>query len=475
VFLPSLRIQRIVSLASTLGALAASILLLVEVEADGIAALDAGGWPAPYGITLVADLAASMFLVVSLAVIVLVQIFAIGQGADRSRPRIAHPVYLVLASGVSLSFLTGDLFNLFVAFEVMLISSYVLLTLGAGREQIRAGMTYVVINVLSSTMLLTAVSLVYAATGTVNMADLVEKFAALPEATQTMLGLFLLAVFATKAAIFPFFFWLPDSYPTGPTAVTALFAGLLTKIGVYALIRTQTLFFTGDWPSGLILFLAGATMIVGVLGAIAQNDVKRILSFHIVSQIGYMVMGLGLFTIAGLAGAIFFIVHQIVVKTSLFLTGGLIEHAGGSGRLSRVGELLRRAPLVAALFLISALSLAGIPPLSGFVGKFALVTAGTASEEYLLVGVSLFASLLTLFSMMKIWAGAFWAPATEVPDGTPHEVGRLGGPFLMVAPTVVLTVITLAIAIAAGPLYRFSERAATELLDPTQYISAVLG
>jgi multicomponent Na+:H+ antiporter subunit D len=467
--------QRVVGLVVLTVVTAVAVIVAIAVDRDGTLVLQAGGWPAPLGITLVADRLSAIILAIAAVMLLAVLVYAIGQpGAERNHVGF-QSVYLILAAGVAGSCLAGDLFNLFVSFEMMLTASYVLITLGARRDQVRSGMTYIVISLMASILFLTALALLYSATGTVNMADLAVRLQDVSPGVRTAFALLLLVVFGIKAGLFPFFFWLPDSYPTGPTAVTALFAGLLTKIGVYALIRTQTLFFTGDWPSGLILFLAGATMIVGVLGAIAQNDVKRILSFHIVSQIGYMVMGLGLFTIAGLAGAIFFIVHQIVVKTSLFLTGGLIEHAGGSGRLSRVGELLRKAPLVAALFLISALSLAGIPPLSGFVGKFALVTAGTASEEYLLVGVSLFASLLTLFSMMKIWAGAFWAPATEVPDGTPHEVGRLGGPFLMVAPTVVLTVITLAIAIAAGPLYRFSERAATELLDPTQYISAVLG
>jgi multicomponent Na+:H+ antiporter subunit D len=269
------------------------------------------------------------------------------------------------------------------------------------------------------------------------------------------------------------FFWLPDAYPTAPSAVTAIFAGLLTKVGVYAIIRTQTLLFADDWPDDLILVLAGATMLVGVLGAIAQSDVKRILSFHIVSQIGYMVMGLGLFTVAGLAGAVFYIVHHIVVKTTLFLTGGLIEHVGGSGRLSRVGGLLKTVPVVAVLFLIPALSLAGIPPFSGFVAKFALVSAGTSSSAYVIVGVSLLVSLLTLFSMMKIWSGVFWGPAEEPPDVLPIAVGRLGGPFLMIAPTAVLAALTLLIALAAGPLYEFSERAATDLLDPAAYIQAV--
>jgi multicomponent Na+:H+ antiporter subunit D len=469
--------QRVVSISILTAVTAMSAVLLVLVDRDGTATSDAGGWPAPLGITLVADRLSALLLLTSAVTLLAVLVYAIGQpGAERDHVAF-HPVYLVLAAGVAASFLTGDLFNLFVAFEMMLTASYVLLTLGGRPDQVRAGMTYVVISLLASFLFLTSLALLYSATGTVNMADLAGKVGDLPVGVQSAFAVLLLVVFGIKAALFPLFFWLPDSYPTAPGPVTAIFAGLLTKVGVYAIIRTQTLLFPADArPDTLILVLAGLTMIIGVLGAIAQADVKRILSFHIVSQIGYMIMGLGLFTVAGIAGAIFFVVHQIVVKTALFLSGGLIEHVGGSSRLTRVGGLVRTAPIVALLFLVPALSLAGIPPLSGFVGKFALVDAGMASEAYLIVAVSLVASLLTLFSMLKIWSGAFWNPAEEPPDRPPPaHVGRLGGPVLMILPTAALAVLAVAIGLAAGPLYDLTERAAQDLLDPTAYVQAVLG
>ena len=468
--------QRVISLVALTVVTALSIVLAVVVDRDGTVAVQAGGWPAPIGITLVADRLSAMMLAVASVMLLAVLVYAIGQpGAERNHVGF-QSVYLILASGVALSFLTGDLFNLFVGFEMMLTASYVLITLGARRDQVRSGMTYVVISLLASALLLAAIALVYSATGTVNLADLSVRLGDVSPTLRTAFAVLLLMIFGIKAGLFPLFFWLPDSYPTAPSAVTAVFAGLLTKVGVYAIMRTQTLLFGIDQrPLALILWIAGATMLVGVLGAIAQADVKRILSFHIVSQIGYMVMGLGLFTIAGLAGAIFYILHHIVVKTTLFLTGGLIEHAGGTGRLSRLGEMARRAPVLAVLFLVPALSLAGIPPLSGFVAKFALVGAGTETSHYWLVSVSIVVSLLTLFSMMKIWSGVFWSPAEGAPDGTPHVVGRLGGPWLMVAPTAVLAGLTLCIALAAGPLYAFSERAAADLLDPAAYVGAVLG
>jgi multicomponent Na+:H+ antiporter subunit D len=283
----------------------------------------------------------------------------------------------------------------------------------------------------------------------------------------------LIVVFGIKAAIFPLFFWLPDSYPTAPTPVTAVFAGLLTKVGVYALIRSQTLLFPADTqPGTLLLVVAGLTMVIGVFGAITQNDIKRILSFHIVSQIGYMIMGLGLFTVAGLAGAVLYIIHHIVVKTTLFLVAGLIELRAGTSDLGRLTGVARLEPLLGVLFILPALSLAGIPPFSGFVAKLALVDAGVGAGAYLIVAASLAVSLLTLFSMTKIWANAFWGRHPEDPRGRSLTAPRRA---LMVGSTASLVILSLGIAVASGPLYELSERAAVDLVDTSVYVEAVLG
>ncbi len=493
--LRSLAAQRVVAVAAVTGALGAAGAALAGVERHGPVAVAVGGWPAPRGIVLVGDLLALLLLVVSLATVLAVLVYAVGQRGTDEASGFFHPLYLVLTAGVAASFLTGDLFNLFVAIEVMLSASYVLITLGGRRSQVRSGMTYVVINLLASTVLVTVIGLIYAATGTVNMADAALRLDAVPDAVRTSLGVLLLVTFGIKAAIFPLFFWLPDSYPTAPTAVTAVFAGLLTKVGVYTIIRTQGLLFPHDRASTLILVLAGLTMVVGVFGAIAQDDIKRILSFHIVSQIGYMIFGLGLFTVAGLAGAIFFVAHQIPVKTALFLVGGMVETGTGTSALNRLGGLIRTAPAAAALFLLGALSLAGLPPFSGFFGKLALVQAGLAAEAWVITGVSLFVSILTLFSMTKIWAGAFWgeqraepAPAPRTADAA-GAVATTGGaaaapeggpgalrpiPRLMTWATAGLVGVTLFVAVAAQPIYELSERAAGELLDRTAYLEAVL-
>jgi multicomponent Na+:H+ antiporter subunit D len=462
-----LALQRAISIAATAGSLGVAAALLIAVDSDGIVAVAVGGWQAPVGIALVVDRLSALMLVAAGAALLGVLVFAVAQRDTDEGFRAFHPVYQTLAAGVALAFLTGDLFTLFVAFEIMLTASYVLITHRARAGDVRSTMTYVVVGLVASALFLVGVGFVYAATGTVNMADLSLRLADVDPAVRTALGWLFFMVFGIKAAIFPLFFWLPDSYPTAPTPVTAIFAGLLTKVGVYAIIRTQTLLFPVEGASTFMLLIAGLTMVVGVLGAIAQGDIKRILSFHIVSQIGYMIMGLGFFTVAGIAAAVLFVVHQIVVKTVMFLVGGLVETASGTGRLRDVDGLLHRYPVIAVLFLPAALSLAGFPPFSGFVGKLALVDAGFDAGRWIVVGVSLFASLLTLFSMTKIWAGAFWgAPSANLVRRPPST---------MLAATGALVVLSVAIGVAGQPLLELTTRAASDLLDPGAYITATLG
>ena len=464
-------LQRWIALAILVATLGVAVALLVDVDRNGVIATQAGGWTAPIGITLVADMFSAMMLVVSAAVLLLVHVFAIHEGEDDELSPYFDPVYLTLTAGVAWAYITGDLFNLFVAFEVTLASSYVLITLGGRRAQVRAGMTYIVLNLVGSTMFLATVGLIYAATGTVNMADLIGKFDTIPVGVRTALGVMLLVAFGVKAAIFPLFSWLPDSYPTARAPVTAVFAGLLTKVGIYAIVRTQTFYFAGDrTASTLLVVVAGFTMVVGVLGAISQNDMKRILSFHIVSQIGYMIMGLAFFTVAGVAGAIFYIVHHIPVKTGLFLVSGMVEHASGTASLRRLSGVGRVLPLTAALFMVPALSLAGIPPFSGFVAKLALVEAGFGIEEWAVVATSLVVSLLTLFSMLKIWTGVFWGPVeSPLDDDSPRRP-----PWTMVAATTGMVGITLAIAFGGTAVYSWSDQAARTLLEPDEYVEEVL-
>ena len=457
--------QRIITLVTVGGVFAGSVALLRAADDSGPIVAQVGAWQAPVGITLVVDRFSAIVLTVSTLMLLAVLIYAVAQLSRDAVDWWFHTKYLALTSGVVLSLVTGDLFNLFVGFEVMLVASYVLLTVKTGEGEIRATMTYVVINLIASALFLVVIATTYGLLGTVNMADLAMRMADLPDGTRAALSTLMLVVFGIKAALFPLFMWLPDSYPTAPTPVTAVFAGLLTKVGVFVIIRTQTLFFESGEPSPLLLFVAGATMVVGVFGAIAQNDVKRILSFHIVSQIGYMIMGLGFLSIAGLAAAIVYISHHIIVKTGLFLVGGIVETEFGTGALDRTGGLLRSRPAVALLFLPLALSLAGFPPFSGFVAKLALVQEGVTLGQWVIVGVSLAVSVLTFYSMTKIWGAAFWGEERElVGHARPGMFGAVG----------LVVVASLAVAAMAGPLVDFSVRAAAELLDPSVYIGAVM-
>ena len=467
-------VQRTITLSALSASVVISIALLVQADENDVVKMDAGGWPAPLGVTYVVDRLSGIMLVTSSLMLLIVMLYAIGQHGVEDHHVGFDPIYLVLAAGVSASFVTGDMFNLFVAFEMMLAASYVLLTLGGRADQVRSGMTYVVISLVASAMFITALALLYASTGTVNMADLSERIPELSPGVRTGFSLLLILVFGVKAGLFPLFFWLPDSYPTAPGPVTAIFAGLLTKVGVYAIIRTQTLLFPPESQQGTaLLIIGGLTMVVGVLGALAQDDLKRLLSFHIVGQIGYMIFGLGLFTVAGISAVVFYIVQTILVKTNLFLVAGLIDRHTGTSRISRVGGVVRSAPIIACYFAVPALSLAGLPPSSGFAGKFALVDAGARSSQWAIIVVALIVSLLTLFSMTKIWAGVFWGDPESAP---PLEEGRMnGGPSLMVVATGLTVALSIAYVVFAGPIFELAERAGSDLMNPTAYLEAVLG
>jgi multicomponent Na+:H+ antiporter subunit D len=525
--------QRAVS-TTTLGAVVAiAAMLVVDADRSGPQVVWIGAWPEPLGISLVADRLSALLLLVSAVVSLAVLVFSIGQGMtsddDETPVSIYHPTFLVLVAGVSNAFLAGDLFNLFVSFEILLFASYVLLTLGGTGPRIRAGTIYVVVNVLSSSLFLVALAAVYSATGSLNLAQLSDRLDDLPSSMALVLQLLLLVTFSIKAAVFPLSFWLPDSYPTAPAPVTAVFAGLLTKVGVYAIIRTQTLLFPDSPLSRLLLWAALLTMLIGILGAVAQADIKRMLSFTLVSHIGYMVFGIGLATAGGYAGAIFYVVHHITIQTVLFLVLGLVERQAGSTSVVRLGGLARLFPVLGVLFFVPAMNLAGIPPMSGFLGKVGLLEAGIqlgTPLAYTLVAASVGTSLLTLYAMAKAWNLAFWrtpaeAHATarqlsepEVTDevtrhrdhvhlhGTVFEASaleearrvvdtgeedfsdlhqRLAGPaeprrlpLTMVGVTAGLMAFSLAITVVAGPLFGYAHRAAADLLDRQEYVVAVL-
>lgn len=465
--------QRRLSVIGAGGHVACAALLVSQVVREGRLVLELGDWPAPMGIVFVADRLGAVMALVA-AVVGLVVALASLEGIDARREAFGyHALVHLLLAGVCGAFLTGDFFNLFVWFEVMLMASFVLLSLGGERKQLGASLVYVSLNLVASTVFLAGLGLLYGLVGTVNMADVALRLPQVPNSGIVAMICALLAIaFMAKAAVFPLYVWLPASYHTPPTVVTALFAGLLTKVGVVALFRTTTLVFAPAAPFLLdvLLVVALLTMVLGVLGAVAQTGFRRVLAFHVVSQIGYMVLGLAFLTPAGIAAAFLYLVHNILAKMNLFLIGGVAARLCGSERLERMGGLYRRRPWLALLFLVSALALAGLPPLSGFWAKLFVVQAGLESSAWLSVAAALGVGMLTLFSMLKLWNEAFWKaqpPEHLVDDPRPQ-------PWSLV-PIVGVGAGLVAFGVMAGPLYGFALDLAHELLDREGYIEAVLG
>ena len=467
------RVQRIVGLCGSAALLVASIALFWKVNTAGIQVTSIGNWPIPFGIVFAADLFGSIMLVLGAIMGFAVSIYSL-VAMDQKRESFGYyPLFQVLMMGVSGAFLTGDIFNLYVWFEVLLMASFVLLSLGGERGQIEGAIKYVALNLVSSALFLAAVGILYGTVGTLNFADLAVVLRDYPnQGLITTLAMLFIVAFGIKAASFPFFFWLPASYHTPPVPVSAIFAGLLTKVGVYALIRVFTLLFRGDtgYTHEIILVMSGLTMLTGIFGAVTQNDMRRILSFHIVSQIGYMLMGLGLFTKLALAGSVFYIIHHIVVKTNLFLVSGVVEKIRGTTDLKKLGGLYRSHPWLSVFFLISALSLAGIPPLSGFFAKLVLIQGGLEIERVGIVAIALGVGLLTLFSMTKIWNEVFWKNPPEPISPAPSF-----SPLGWMLPVIALAAITVCVGVLAGPIFDLTMRTSEQLLNQEIYISAVLG
>ena len=510
------RLQQLISVLALAASTTVGALLLLAAQ-SGPVVLDVGSWAAPIGITLIADRLSAMMLLVSQIVTLAVLVYSIGQNLADHAPgapiAIFHPTFLVLSAGVSNAFLTGDLFNLFVGFEILLSASFVLITLGGTRGRVRAGTVYVVVSLVSSAIFLTGIALAYAATGTINIAQLVSRLGEIDPSVALTIRLVLMVAFGIKAAIFPLSAWLPDSYPTAPAPVTAVFAGLLTKVGVYAMIRLDVVVFGDGKVASLLTVLGILTMIVGILGAVAQDDLKRLLSFTLVSHIGFMLWGLAVVSQHGLASAIFYAAHHIVVQTTLFLIAGLIERRTGTTSLTRLSGLARTAPAIAVMYIVSGFNLVGIPPLTGFIGKLGLaqasVSAGTWQGWSLLAG-GIITSFLTLYVVVKVWILAFWqtpdapaswalgmAPATSLgkrrhrraakamssrqarsevaaeASRTDQEKGGGDTNGLMNGTVWALIAVQVLMALFGGWVFHYADEAARELRDHSVYVNAV--
>jgi len=479
-----------ISIAGSLLLLLLATVLLYQVAIGGPVSNQMGGWQAPMGITLIADTLSAMLVMVTAIVSLSVNVYAMG---DISKARIVGGFFTflnMLIAGVIGAFLTGDLFNMYVWFEVMLISSFALLVLGGNKVQLDGAVKYVAINLISTVLLLTAIGLLYGLTGTLNMADLSGRVPQVEsQALVSVVGVLFLVAFGIKAAVFPLYFWLPASYHTLPISVTAVFAALMTKVGIYALMRTFTLIFPGEHAmiDATLLCLGLVTMVLGVFGAMTHGDVRRILAFHVIGSIGFMLIGLGLGSALAMGSAIFYMMHGILIMALLFMLAGIVGKLSGSFELKRLGGLYQQRPGFSMLFLLAALSLIGIPPLSGFWAKLLIIEAGLHHDAAVVIGLVVLVSLLTFIPLIRIWSEAFWKPC-PLSAKTPEEKtsdnranGLKTGELKLIPPTMYawvpvlgLSLIMLLIGFLPSKIIALSDTAAQSLMKPVAYLETVL-
>jgi multicomponent Na+:H+ antiporter subunit D len=478
-FVRRVALQRYISMAGSAINLFIAVLIFWAVWDGGILTMQAGNWKAPFGITFVADLFSSTMVLLTAIAALAVSIFS-GAGISFQRMRFGYfPVFHFLIMGLNGAFLTGDIFNLYVWFEIIIIASFVLISLGGEKAQLEGAMKYVAMNLLASVIFLTAVGVLYGLTGSLNMAELSLIVAGLENrGLVNLTALLFLVGFGIKSAVFPLYFWLPASYHTPPAAVSAIFGGLLTKVGVYALLRVFSLIFVPDPTlAAVISGIAALTLVSGALGAIVHKNVHKVFSYLIICHIGFMIAGLGMFGYTALLGAIFYLIHDIVVKTNLFMAGGIINKLRGSYDMNKLGGMYAHYPKLSLLMAIPLFSLVGIPPLSGFWAKIFLVKGGLETNSIILIVSILFASFITLFVIAKMWSEVFWKnkPDEEAEKGQRLHEWTASQRWMLILPVVLLAAVSLYIGLAAENIIQLAGRIAAELIDTTAYIQAVLG
>jgi len=470
--------QRVLSIAGTLTGFLFAANLFTKVYTGSILTMNAANWEAPFGIVFVADLLSSTMVLLTSIAALAVSIFS-ATGVGRARMLYGYfPIFHFLVMGLNGAFLTGDIFNLYVWFEVVIIASFVLLTLGGRKAQLEGAVKYMAMNILASTFFLTGVGLLYGITGSLNMADLALKIPQVEnQSIVNLTAMFFLIGFGIKSAVFPLYFWLPSSYHTPPSAVAATFGGLLTKVGIYALFRVFTLVFTPDeFMKTLFIVMGILTILTGAFGAIIKNNVRRLFSYLIVFHIGFIIGGLGLYTKVALLGAVFYLIHDMIVKTNLFLIAGLIRQLRGTMNMSKLGGLYAHYPKISLLIAVVLFSLAGIPPLSGFWPKIYLIEAGFSANNYAFVLSVIIGSFITLYVIARLWSEVFWKndPADEIITDS-FEPLKPFKKMLLVLPIGILAATTLYIGLNAEIVIQVADRISTEMLDTTPYIQAVLG
>ncbi|WP_456273498.1 Na+/H+ antiporter subunit D [Bacillus sp. AK031] len=467
----SITLQKWIGAIATVGTIAASIILVNVVHTEGIQTVDLGSWQAPFGITMVSDMLSALLVTTSSIITFFVLLYSFRSiGRDRERFYF-YPVVQFLLVGVNGAFTTGDIFNLFVFFEVMLMSSYVLLVLGGTKVQLRESIKYILVNIISSALFVVMVAYLYSVIGSLNMADISVKIAEFDQpGILTVIAVMFLVVYGLKGAIFPLYFWLPGSYYAPPTPVLALFGALLTKVGVYSIIRTYTLFFYHDtgYTHTILAWLAILTIVVGCIGAIAYWDVKKILIYNIIIAVGVILFGVSVMSPESLEGSVYYLIHDMIIKAALFLLVGVMIAITGTSNLRKMGGLIKDYPWLGWTFLIATLTLAGIPPFSGFIGKVLLVRGSFAAEAYIGGGLILLSSLFVLYSVIKIFLNGVWGVPKEY-DGRNKQ-----NAFYLWGSAVFLVILAVSYGVGAEAVRPLISQASEALSDPGIYIQAVL-
>jgi multicomponent Na+:H+ antiporter subunit D len=463
------KMKNLLASVSSVLQVAFAVVMMLAVQNHHILITPMSGWAAPFGIMLTVDLLSATMVLLSSIIGVAIVHFSFTEEDSPTHPLRLPLIFFILA-GITLSFVTGDLFNLFVAFEIMLISSYALVTLEMPSKSIRHGYPYLAINIIGGALFLISTGLVYALFGSLNFADIaISSSLILTDPRIVVIGALLMVVFGLKAGFFPMYYWLPNTYPKLPPAITALFAALLTKVGIYALLRVfGTMLPHHLWGIySIILVLAIPTMCLGVFGALSRNSISQILSFNIIAHIGVMMAAIGLFTTESLASLLYYITHHIIVITSLFLAAGLITQKVGSDDLSKIGNLWQKAPFLTTLFFIQSLSLAGIPPLSGFWGKWMLIVESLDLGATVIVAFIILSSVLSLYSVIRITTHGLWTASTQEIVQKPISKDKL-------AILSALVVLSLVIGVFPNKLIKNARLASQSLISNVDYTTTVM-
>lgn len=472
------QVQRSISILGNVIGIIIAGFLFQYVWQEGIQSIQTANWKAPFGITMVADTLAVTLVLLTNIVALSIAIFST-ETMLSSRIKFGYyAIFHFLIMGLSGAFLTGDLFSLYVWFEVIIISSFVLLTMGGRKIQIEGAMKYFTLNMISSIIFLTGIAMVYGVTGSLNMADLSHIVQEVEnKGLIRTISLIFFIGFGVKSGVFPLYFWLPASYHTPPTAVSALFAGLLTKVGVYAMIRMFTLIFPlDDVNQTIMMTVAALTMFFGGIGALVQKDILKVFSYLIICHIGFMVGGLSLFTQVALVGTVMYMFHDIIVKATLFMMGGVMYRIFGTTKMDKMGGLMDEYPKLSLLFAIPLFALVGVPPLSGFWPKVSLFSASYDTKDIVLLLFFIFASLITLIIVAKIWNNVFSKNKKEVKvekDFILFKDLKPSGRFNFVFPVILLVAVTLYYSFFAESFLMTAERISYELMNTENYYNAV--